>query len=357
MNACHASCHHVQRLLFALPRCDTLFGSWLPGFVNSLHTRQRGEAGDPLDARAALRRDLVPRDHESRDRDERGSRQDDEREDPAVVGTHRPRLPVARDSRQGERDPEDGRPGAAAERERRQALDAPAVEEDPRRGGHARKRDAEARVREEQRHNEAVEEHRARRARLRRPRTRSRPERKRHACVAEERKLVPVAERRAQPRDASVVRVKRRNTFREQRVAHEEGEQDGGAGGETSPRQPRPGEQADEREGRVDDGAVRVAPRPVGRDRPDGRHPAPHGEPEERGAVERRRAVEPRRRQHAEEGGPDAERGQNEREPTDPGERGGGKPASEEDRAERDNRRAQRGPRPAGPFARSAHGR
>src|SRR5207248_9782457 len=76
---------------------------------------ERGVAGDALDASAVLWRDLVPREEERSAGNERGSRDDDEREDPAVVRAHRAGLRVARDTRQRERDPERGNSDKSAE--------------------------------------------------------------------------------------------------------------------------------------------------------------------------------------------------------------------------------------------------
>ena len=89
---------------------------------------------------------------------ERDSGDDHEREDPAVADADTVRLSVVRDSGQRERDPEDGSAGAAAERERSEALEAIAVEQQPRRGGEAGERDAETRVRQQQREDEPVEQ-------------------------------------------------------------------------------------------------------------------------------------------------------------------------------------------------------
>ena len=72
--------------------------------------------------------------------------------------------------------PKTAAPSAAAERERDDALDALAVEHDPRRRGEAGERDAEARVRQQQRHREPVQEHDACE-----PGAARKPERERHA--------------------------------------------------------------------------------------------------------------------------------------------------------------------------------
>ena len=100
---------------------------------------ERRDARDPLDAGAPLSRDRVASDEACSEGDEERARDEHEREDPAVVRTNRARLPVLRDARQRERDPEHGRARAAAERDCSEALDAVAVEQHPRSGCEARR--------------------------------------------------------------------------------------------------------------------------------------------------------------------------------------------------------------------------
>ena len=148
----------------------------------------------------------------------------DDREDEPVVRTHMTRLAVGRDAVQRERDTEDGDARAASDHEDRHALDAPRVDKDPYDRHRAGEQYAEARVREQQRDDEPVEQDDA----LEPPPPDREPQRDPDAGGTQERELVPVVERRTQSREPAVVGIERRHALREQRPAEEKREQHGG---------------------------------------------------------------------------------------------------------------------------------
>ena len=118
-----------------------------------------GETGESLDARTACCGDRMARDEARSDVDDCRAGDQDEREDPAVVHPHRPRLLVLRDAGQRERDPERRRADGPAEPERRETLETRAsLDENPHDRCGARKHDAEARVGEQERDDECVEQ-------------------------------------------------------------------------------------------------------------------------------------------------------------------------------------------------------
>ncbi len=124
------------------------------------------------------------------------------------------------------------------------------VEHDPRRSRNAGERDAEARVREQERHREAVQQDDALD-----PAPRGEPQRKRDPGVADEGELVPVVERRAQPRDAPVVAEERGNALREERPADERARGAVAAARASAGRDACAREHAEQREAGIDDGS------------------------------------------------------------------------------------------------------
>ncbi len=270
--------------------------------------------------------------------------------------THGARLPVLRDPVERERDAEDGRRRGRRKHDGGKALDALLGEHDPRDRGEACEHDREARVREEHGEPGEVQEERAERVPAH-----GEPERDRHADGGEERELVPVVERGAQPCETAVVRIDRRHALRDERPHEQRGEERGGAVGEPleRTRERRGGEHAEECEGGVDERPVRVLPRAVRRHRPDRRQPDPGGEREERAEEGRRRAVEPRRGDEAGERRGAEERGEGDGEPADPDERPEGRPLRQEECRECEG---AGGPGDDGPgggpaFAQSSHRR
>ena len=255
--------------------------------------RERSETRDALDADAPVGRHLAPAQQPCRARDERRTGDHHEREDQAVVCADRARLPVARDSGKRERGAEHGGTDAAADRDGGEALDAFAVEHDPRRSRNACERDAEARVREQERHREAVQQHDAFD-----PAPRGEPQRKRHPRRAEKRELVPVVERRAQAREPSVVAVERRHALREERPPDEQTEERSRGFGDAHARSACADEHAEQCEPGIDEGSVRELPRAIGRRRPHHRDPHPERQARRasRGRARRvRRAAAPAR--------------------------------------------------------------
>jgi hypothetical protein len=309
--------------------------------------RERQEAREPFDAQPPLRRDRVAREQTRCEVDEHRTGNEDEREDPAVVDPHRPHLVIFRDAWQRERNPECSRTHTPAQRERCETLDtATAVDERPGDCEGAGKHDAEARVREQQRDDERVEQDNA----LEPASHDSKPERDRHTCVAKECQLVPVVERCAKAREPSVVGVQRRDALCEERPGRHEPDERRGSKGDLIARQACADEDPEERKRKVDEGSVREDPRAIGRDRPDDRDARPHRKPEQAPEEERCRTVESRRFD-------DEESREEERAAADPHERGDRGATGEKQGAERDRSGAERSPGPADAFARSAHGR
>ena len=96
--------------------------------------------------------------------------------------------------------------------------------------GEAGEDDPEARVREHERDDGEIEQQHAGGAHGdAAPRGAASQQREGHGDRAEQRELVPVAERRPQPREPAVVRIERRDALREQRPAEHEPEQHRGA--------------------------------------------------------------------------------------------------------------------------------
>ena len=309
---------------------------------------ERHEARDPLDPGAPLLRNRVTGEEARGDADEQRTGNKAEREDPPVVHPRRPRLPVLRDSRQRQRDPERTCPRAAAERDRGKALHAVTVEQDPRSGRETRERDAESRIGEEHSDDEHVEQRDTGRAAAT-----AEPQRKRHPGRADERELVPVAERRAQAREAAVVGVKRGHAFRKKGPRGGAADEERRALGEPLARHQAPDDNADERERRVDERAVRERPGAIRRDRPDRAQACPDGEPGQTPEKHGRGAIDADRREAGEDGG------QCERARSNPHERRIDirEAATEEHGAKTDRRSSERCPATADAFARSAHRR
>jgi len=214
VNACHASCHQIQRCSSRSRDARRLFESWLPGFVKYLQTlppnatahantvptrdRARLEAGDALDCGARRSgRDLVlrkgaggysPRGAAPARMTRAKIQPFMDANGPAAATSFV--IPAARGDPVKPRSPPHRRPAMAARLSTR--LRSRKI---PGGGRNAGERDAEPRVREGAASGQARRGRNtpaARGARL--PRTRRHPERERHACVAEERELVPVAE-------------------------------------------------------------------------------------------------------------------------------------------------------------------
>ena len=314
--------------------------------------RQRREAGDALDACAPLRCDRVAERRTRGGVDEDRAGDHDEREDPAVVCAHRARLAVVGDPVQRERDAEDGSADPAADPDRGEALDAVPIEEDPRSRREAGERDAEARVREQQRDDEGVEQDDADGS----PTGSGEPECNRNAGVAEERELVTVAERRAEARDPSVVAVERGDALREQCPADEEREQERRRLGEPLARDDRADDQPEHREARVHERPVRVAPRAVRRGRPECRETGPDRESQQAAGERRGRGVEPGSGQGSEQDGGRGRRSEQQGKPPDPDERRVSRTAAEEKGTKARDCGCRCGPESHEPFARSAHG-
>src|SRR5207237_2350755 len=160
------------------------------------------------------------------------------------------------------------------------------------------------------------------------------PEPERQRDVAEQREGVPVADRAAQASDASVVLVEPGEDLAGERPGADGAEQRAeadrelaGAAGD---------ERTDDREHRVDDGAVRVVPAAVGLDRPGDRRRAPERKRDERqehdGACR-------------ESAGRSKGSGEDDRRAADPGQRRVARGAAEEeDRGAEDERGAERRP-------------
>ena len=260
---------------------------------------------------------------------------------------HVARLQIVGDPRQRERDPERRACRGGGDEDRNDALDATtAGEERPRKRRGAGEPDPEAGVRQEQRDREPVEEQDA----FGSAANRGEPQGHRYPRCAEERKLVPVVDGRAEARDAVVVGVERRHAFRDERDEDERAEQESGALREPLTGDPRAGEHTHERKGGVDERAVRRRPCAIGRDRPERREPAPHGEAEERAEEEHGRARARRRAQQE-------RRAEEQREAADQDERRIRGPAGAKKRAGSDECRAEHRQMAGDAFARSPHGR
>src|ERR1700730_16247446 len=113
--------------------------------------RERGNSCDSFDSDTQLRTEGTRPESVCTGCNEPRAREHDERENPPVVGAYVTWLAVARNPRQCEGNPKYRRPDATAQDEHPQALHPATVEQDPGRGEDASKRDAEARVRQEER--------------------------------------------------------------------------------------------------------------------------------------------------------------------------------------------------------------
>ena len=327
---------------------------------------KRGQRGDPLDTPPPLRRERPPRLHarerEREPEDGRAEPEHDEPEDPAVVDANRVRLRVLRDPRQSQCNAERAGTGDGGEGRGDETLDAVPVEHDPSCRRCDRERDAEAGVGQQQRdHGREQQERTGGPDGRPPPARRSKPQRDRHGDVGEERELVPVADRRAQPRHAPVVAVERGHALGQQRPAEHEPEQHRGRLRDrlSGTRQDRGEQHAEERERGVDERAVRVAPGAVGRERPERGQAHPDGEAEETAEEHAGRQIESGSRREPHRRRPCGHGGEPERKRADPNQRCIGEAAAEEERAERGHG-AGRGDREAEAsdrFRRSGHRR
>ena len=203
-----------------------------------------------------------------------------EREPGTVVHAHRMRLQVVREPGTGKRPRADRRAESAPEQERRAALEpALAVRDEPAQEHDHRDSDAAARVRQQHADDEPVEEKRPRSAKpvwMLAPGRQPEPERQ--AEVEEQRKRIPVADRRAQPSDPA--RAEGRHGLAEQRPAERERDhhRQRVRPEPHGPRHVDADREPDDRERDVDEPAVDVLPRAVGLDRPEHRKPTPADE-------------------------------------------------------------------------------
>ena len=249
------------------------------------------------------------------DHDE-GAGDEEQPEDQAVVHARVMGPVVVRNPGQEQRVAGNDRRHGRRDQQSDERVEALAVEPDPHDRRRDREEDSEARERQHDRDERDVHVQHAGDARAQRPFAPARePQPERNGRGRDERELVPVRERPAEPREPAVVAVQPRNHLRGQSNEQDGGQQEPEPRRDPRPRDRRAGEHADDREREVHKRAVRVVPGRSRLDRLGDRQRLEDREGREQPEEGDRRPAEPRR-PHDEPDG--AEENRQETDPEEP---------------------------------------